>query len=121
MAGPEALNRPAPDEPDPITVRLVEEQGTLYSDWRQPGRNALLGGIQTLRQDRLAKGFRWGRPELEIPAIDLHFLTKANPDLASRDATTKTKAWKKFIASPESLPYRVRARGRNLNRSVGGI
>lgn len=112
--------RPAVDA-DPIRVDLVEQQGTLYADWLQPGRGTLLEGIRTLRQDRLARQFGWGRPELEIPALDLHFLKKANPDLASLDAATKTKAWKKFLASDASLPYRTRGRGRNLNRSVGGI
>jgi hypothetical protein len=109
------------DELDPITVQLVEEQGTLVSDWRQAGRRQLLDGIQTVRQDRLARKMPWGEPSLEIPVVDLHFLKKANPDLESLDGEIKTKAWKKFLASPESLPYRVRGRGRNLNRSVGGI
>ena len=121
MAGPDALHSPPSPEPDPITVRLVEEQGTLVADWQQPSRGRLLDGVRTLRQDRLARAFEWARPELEIPALDFHFLTKANPDLASRDGQIKTRAWKKFLASPASIPYRVRGRGRNLNRSVGGL
>lgn len=111
----------AGDELDPITVRLAEQQGTLLSDWRQRGRRSLLDGVQTVRQDRLARKMPWGEPSLEIPLVDMHFLKKANPDLDSLDGETKTKAWKRFLASPESLPYRVRGRGRNLNRSVGGI
>ncbi len=39
---------------------------------------------------------------------DYYSLIRANPDLVSKDAKTRTNAMMKFIASPESLPYRVR-------------
>jgi hypothetical protein len=109
------------DSADPINVGLVEEGSTVYADWRQAGRRTLLDGIQTIRDNRLAKQLPWGEPTLEIPVVDLHFLKKTNPDLDSPDGEIKTKAWKRFASSPESLPYRVRGRGKFLGRSVGGI
>ena len=49
-----------------------------------------------------------GRLALTIPPGDYQALRRANPDLASSDAKVRTAAWKKFMRSPESLPYRVR-------------
>lgn len=104
-----------------ITVSLFEESGCLYSDWRQAGRRSLLDTVQAIRNDRRARTLPWGRAELEIPEVDLHFLKKANPDLDSRDGEIKRRAWRKFLGSPESLPYRTRGRGRFHGRSVGGL
>jgi hypothetical protein len=106
---------------DPVKVEMVENGDQVVSNWLQPGRRTLLSNVAEVRDNRLAKEMEWGRAELEIPVMDLHFLKKANPDLDSKDATIKTAAWKKFLASPESLPYRTRGRGRFLNRSFGGI
>ena len=110
-----------PLDPEPIRVQLVEEGDKLYADWTQPGARTLLEGVQVLRDNRLARAMPWGRPEMEIPAVDLHFLKLKYPDLASPDGGIKTRAWKRFLASAESFPYRVRPRGRFLGRSVGGI
>ena len=45
---------------------------------------------------------------LQIPTLDYYNLTKANPELVSPDAEIRNKAWRKFIESDISLPYRVR-------------
>jgi len=45
--------------------------------------------------------------ELSIPELDYAILQALYPELNSRDATERTKAWKKFAASPESEPYRL--------------
>jgi len=49
-----------------------------------------------------------GRLALTIPPGDYQALRRANPDLASPDGKIRSRAWVKFMQSPESLPYRVR-------------
>lgn len=110
---------PAWDEP--VKTRLVPDGRELVGEMIQPGATTMLEGIQTIRDNRLAKSFGWGRAELEIPFIQLENLKRRYPELGSTDQETKTRAWKKFAASPESAPYRVRGHGRFLNRSVGGL
>ena len=45
---------------------------------------------------------------LQIPTLDYYNIIKANPDLTCADAEIRNKAWRKYIVSDESLPYRVR-------------
>ena len=52
----------------------------------------------------------FGRWALSIPEIDYKKLVLANPALKSQDAVERTLAWKSFMASPESVPYRVNER-----------
>ena len=47
------------------------------------------------------------RLALNIPDADYMRLCIGNPELKSKDAHTKSKAWLKFIRSPLSEPYRV--------------
>ena len=61
-----------------------------------------------LRKTQGTRDCSFGRLALQIPIEDYRRLVAANPDLASRDAKVKTNAMLKFIASPESMPYRVR-------------
>lgn len=110
-----------PDWAEPVKTRLVQDGGQLVGEMIQPGATRMLEGIQTIRDNRLAKTLDWGRTELEIPILQLDKLKLKYPDLASPDGETKTRAWKRFAASPEAAPYRVRGRGRFLARSVGGI
>ena len=105
----------------PVKTRITQEGGQIIGESIQPGATIMLDGIKTIRDNRLAKSLDWGRVELEIPEIQLINLKRRYPDLGAPDGETKTKAWKRFAQSPESLPYRVRGRGRFLSRSVGGI
>jgi hypothetical protein len=50
----------------------------------------------------------WGSIILQIPELDFYVLVKRYPDLMSPDAEISTRAYDKFLRSPESLPYRVR-------------
>lgn len=43
---------------------------------------------------------------LTIPQLDYQRLMKAYPALNSFDTVEQTKAWKRFLRSPESEPYR---------------
>ena len=60
--------------------------------------------LRTTDGVRKTDGIRWA---LSIPADDHAFLVRANPALGSKDPVERTRAWTKFINSPESLPYRV--------------
>lgn len=110
-----------PEWDEPVKSRLVPNGDQLVGEMIQPGATLMLHGIKTIRDNRLARSMDWGRAELEIPIIQLENLKRRYPELGSPDQETKTRAWKRFAASPESLPYRVRGRGRFLARSVGGI
>ncbi len=52
----------------------------------------------------------FGRIELRIPELDMAVLKIRYPELRAgfADHETYNKAWDKFIASDESLPYRIR-------------
>jgi hypothetical protein len=50
----------------------------------------------------------WGSTILQIPELDFYVLVKRYPDLMSADAEISTRAYDKFLRSPESEPYRVR-------------
>ena len=108
-------------EADPVIVTPVEQDGKVLFDWQQPGWRSMLDGLQAVRDNRLTRSMDWGVSELEIPVGMLHFLKKRYPDLDSKDHQIKTNAWKKFLASPQSKPFRTRGRGGFLNRSVGGL
>jgi hypothetical protein len=48
----------------------------------------------------------FGRNMLTIPQLDYQRLIRAYPALNSLDTVEQTKAWKKFLRSPESEAYR---------------
>ena len=51
-----------------------------------------------------------GRWALSIPMLEWVNLRTKYPDLACPDMQIRTRAFLHFMRSPESLPYRVRAR-----------
>jgi hypothetical protein len=109
------------DDADPVVVTPHVDGDRVVFDWQQPGWKGLLDGVQTIRDNRLTRPMQWGVAELEIPVGMLHFLKKKYPELGSPDAQIKTRAWKRFLASPQSKPFRTRGRGGYLNRSFGGL
>lgn len=78
----------------------------------QPGRELILDTNQRLRNEDLITKDRpgFGRYALNIPFEDYVALQAKYPELASNDPLVKSKAYHKFMQSPESLPYRVRER-----------
>jgi hypothetical protein len=76
-----------------------------------PGRREVLELNQTLRGEQCG-----GLPDdlgyvaLNIPVFDMRALQMRFPDLASLDADIQHRAWLKFLASPESAPYKLRKR-----------
>jgi hypothetical protein len=106
-----------------IVQRIVAEGGKLLNVWGQPSqeRAAILEANQAARHDRLGRRMAWGEPTLRIPELDLHKLKLANPDLAHPDGQIRARAWKRFAASPEAAPYRLRERtGGATNRVFMG-
>lgn len=90
-----------------LAERVGYDDGLLHHELVQPSRAVIL---EANKRDRLEGGPRslsWGRVTLRIPVIDLLELRRRNPELCARDHEIKTRAWKKFAASPEAAPYRV--------------
>jgi len=52
------------------------------------------------------KDLTFGRLALSIPQQHYEVLTMIYPDLQSPDAEIKTKAWKAFCITEESIPYK---------------
>lgn len=96
---------------DGVMVRetVFDTDGTAHGRLSQPSAGLILARNQELRKNpeaiRPLQSMGWA---LSIPEADYYNLRRLNPDLAAPCALTRTVAWKKFIASPESLPYRVR-------------
>jgi hypothetical protein len=89
--------------------RWQPSEGVLYRELSQPSRDLILQRNAELRkQPGALRDLSFGRLALTIPLEDLDALRAKYPDLASRDAGIRSAAWKRFIASAESKPYRVK-------------
>ena len=55
----------------------------------------------------------FGKFELCIPSLELANIKKRFPDLEAPDMQIRVRAWKKYIASAESKPWRVSQRRYN--------
>ena len=60
------------------------------------------------------KDMSFGRMALDIPCDHYEVLKLIYPDLVCPDADIKTKAWKAFCISEESLPYKPNIKQRNM-------
>jgi len=101
----------------------IEMSGdTVVRKRSQPARNQILETVKRMRLEGVTKDsdHAVGRWTLSIPKSDYWNLVAINPDLQSPDIETQTKAWDKFIASSESLPYRVYDYGGKTHRTVNG-
>jgi hypothetical protein len=78
----------------------------------QPERDNILHTLERRRIEGVAprdvEGL--GRMVLQIPWEDFERLKLKYPDLGSPDGKVKTRAYYRFMASDESLPFRVRER-----------
>lgn len=75
----------------------------------QPSRDLILERNRAVRNEGVMKQREGLRVAMTIPWLDYWQLVKANPALKSHDKDEKRLAWTKFLASPESEPYRVQA------------
>jgi hypothetical protein len=87
--------------------RVGLEGGRIYRELVQPSRELILQHNAHARAAGGPSDLSFGRLQLRIPLEDLAQLYLLNPELNSPDAQIMTQAWRRFVASPESLPYRV--------------
>ena len=87
------------------------EGGRLVRRQAQPSEDTILNFNADLQKNpyalRKLTSMGW---ELNIPELHYHRLVKRFPALGSLDSKERTEAWRKFIGSSESDPYRVRSR-----------
>jgi hypothetical protein len=96
----------SPYPPDDIKQRVWFEHGHLVREFYQPSREAVLEDTKQRRLAGINIDAPFGRCMLTIPQLDYQRLMRAYPALNSLDTVEQTKAWKKFLRSPESEAYR---------------
>lgn len=87
----------------------AEGSAIVRTRW-QPGRDEAMRAIKQIRDEGWGNNqpeTALGRATLVIPHADYWNLVAINPELNSTDRDTLDRAWRKFSASPESMPYRV--------------
>ena len=65
-------------------------------------------------KDVNVKDLSFGRLALDIPQDHYEVLTMIYPDLQCPDAEIKTRAWKAFCLTDESLPYKPNSKQRKM-------
>ncbi len=109
MAQPQPLH-------DDLRKRVWFESGHLVQENTQPSRKQVLSEVQDRRNHpELMRKLEFGVAALTIPQLDFQRLCKIYPDLICPDGHTQTTAWRKFMASSESEPFRNYP-GRNVFR-----
>jgi len=96
----------SPYPPDDVKQRVWFEHGCLVRENYQPSRTAVLEETKRRRIEGVNVDAPFGRNMLTIPQLDYQRLIKHYPALNSLDVVEQTKAWKKFLRSAESEPYR---------------
>ena len=102
----QTLTQPRRSSPDDVKTRVWFEGGHIVREHYQPTRKAILEAIKQRRNAGTMIDAPFGRCELSIPELDYHRLIRAYPALNSHDTVEQTKAWKRFLRSAESEPYR---------------
>lgn len=91
---------------DDTRQRVWFENGAIVRENYQPSRTAELERIKQRRNAGVMIDAPFGRCMLTIPQLDYQRLMRAYPALNSFDTVEQTKAWKRFLRSPESEPFR---------------
>ena len=103
----QTLTTASPSLHDDLRTRVWFEHGHIVRENYQPTRKAVLEETRELRNLGVTFDVPFGRVALNIPQLDFQRLIKIYPDLNSPDGHTQTRAWRKFIRSSESKPYRL--------------
>ena len=93
--------------PSGLRKRTSVTGSILTVETSDPNSDRILKQNELLRNESIVKqkdDLHWS---LSFPEFDYHMLLRRKPDLASPDAEISTRAWKKYISSSESKPYRV--------------
>jgi hypothetical protein len=91
-----------------LSVQAHTDELVVRTD--QVNRGQILSGNAILRSQFRQRRTDGLRLALRIPDEDIGELRRKYPELASRDAETRSRAWARFIQSSESAPYRVQDR-----------
>ncbi len=92
-------------------VRLLTEGDRLTAVTEHAAERLILETVAEVRKcEPIADREGLGRWALSIPFLKWVELRRRYPDLASTDAQTKSRAYAVFMASDESIPYRMRDR-----------
>jgi len=92
-----------------FNVRMVSEAARLTLVTDQPSQGLILDTVAEMRKcEPMADRPGLGRWALSIPFVDWLEIRRKYPDIASDDAQIKTRAYARFMASAESIPFRVR-------------
>lgn len=67
-----------------------------------------------MAKDDIIKDTEFGRWALSIPSDHFEILKLMYPRLGDIDAKEKTKAWKAFMITAESLPYKINSKQRTM-------
>lgn len=105
---------------DRKTEKMLSEHTRLPDNGGDPNRPQILRLNELMRNEVLNNdlGDGNGYLALQIPEPDMRVLEIRFPELISPDHEIKLKAWQKFMASPESEPYKVRRNDGKRLRSV---
>lgn len=72
-------------------------------------RGAILERNKRVRIEQPIKDLSFGRMVLSFPELDYWIIRKRWPDMFEGDIHDRKRALQKFMRSPESEPYKVRA------------
>jgi hypothetical protein len=75
--------------------------------YSKQSRRRILEHNARSRIERPRRDLTFGRQVLNIPVYDRQVLHITHPELDSHDPEIRDRAWRAFIQSDESLPYRV--------------
>lgn len=90
-------------------IKTKREDDGLTVIREQPGRVGILESVKQLRHEGGAKDADGlGRWALSIPFEDWVRLRAKYPALASNDPKVKSRAYFRFMATPEAEPFKVR-------------
>jgi len=91
-----------------VELKNVPHEDRVYRKLTQPTRNLILNRNKELRKNPGSiRDLSFGRQHLSIPLEDYEILKRKYPVLVRGSNAEKTKFYKKFILSTESIPYRV--------------
>lgn len=92
----------------PILQKVRQSDAALLEvTHHQPDRELILELNKRKRIEKPQKDLTFGRQVLSIPELDWELIRALYPELEAPDNEIRTKAWRKFMASPDSEPYRV--------------
>jgi len=93
---------------------LIEEEALTVLKNLQSIDYAHLDNQMDMQKDDIITDLSFGRLALQIPVQHYELLTMAYPELQNPDSEAKTLAWKRFMETDLSLPYKVNSKQRTM-------